>query len=158
MTGPATFGEAWEMPFADVLNRWQALENRDTMARSIATLQARGQWGGDRSLNPGDYPALTPAHHLAVIALGEGIAPRYRHPCHEPPAVLAGARSAAGTPGPRRARRGEPPRPGRLPAAARGRAPGAARARGGYRLLLPAPGGRRRCRPGRGEGGADRGC
>src|SRR5260370_42660503 len=91
MTGPATFGEAWEMPFADVLNRWQALENRDTMARSIATLQARGQWGGDRSLNPEDYPALTPAEHLEVIALGEVIARRYRHPCQVHHAVLAGA-------------------------------------------------------------------
>src|SRR5260370_13609720 len=89
MTGPATFGEAWEMPFADVLNRWQALENRDTMARSIATLQARGQWGGDRSLNPEDYPALTPAEHLEVIALGEVIARRYRHPCQVHHAVLA---------------------------------------------------------------------
>src|SRR5260370_42707502 len=91
MTGPATFGEAWEMPFADVLNRWQALENRDTMARSIATLQARGQWGGDRSLNPEAYPALTPAEHLEGIAPGEVIARRHRHPCQVHHAALAGA-------------------------------------------------------------------
>ncbi len=124
MTGPATFGEAWEMPFADVLNRWQALENRDTMARSIATLQARGQWGGDRSLNPEDYPALTPAEHLEVIALGEVIARRYRHPCQVHHAVLAGATwsqiAAAAGSGPDEARQAYAPglprrdhRPGR---------------------------------------------
>jgi hypothetical protein len=102
MTGPETFGQAREMPFADVLNRYQALSDRDMMARSIATLQARGQWGDDRSLNPEDYPPLTVAEHLEVIALGEVIARHYRHPSQVHHAVLAGATwaqiaAAAGT-------------------------------------------------------------
>ena len=59
MTGQTTYNEASEVPFPDVVNRYQALDNRDAIARAIATLQARGEWNEDRSLNPEDYPALT---------------------------------------------------------------------------------------------------
>jgi hypothetical protein len=38
------YDEAAERPFADVLNRYQALNDRDSMAHAIATLQARGEW------------------------------------------------------------------------------------------------------------------
>jgi hypothetical protein len=108
MTGPVTYDAAAEMPFADVLNRWQALERRDAMARAIATLQARGEWHDDRSLDPADYPPLTVAEHLELIALGEVAARRFRHPAAAHQAVLAGATwsriaAASGT-GPRQAR------------------------------------------------------
>ena len=91
MTGPTMYTEAAEMPFADVLNRYQALNDRDSMARAIATLQARGDWNDDRSLDPADYPPLTAAEHLELIALGEVIARLYRHPAHVHHAVMAGA-------------------------------------------------------------------
>jgi hypothetical protein len=91
MTGPTTYSEASEMPFTDVLNRYQALNDRDSMARAIATLQARGKWSDDRSLDPEDYPPLTAAEHLELIALGEVIARHYRHPALVHHAVLAGA-------------------------------------------------------------------
>jgi hypothetical protein len=91
MTGPATYDEASEVPFPDVLNRYQALDQRDSMARAIATLQARGEWGDDRSLNPEDYPPLTVAERLELIALGEVMARHYRHPAQVHHAVTAGA-------------------------------------------------------------------
>ena len=91
MTGQTTYNEASEVPFPDVVNRYQALDNRDAMARAIATLQARGEWNEDRSLNPEDYPALTAAEHLELIALGEVMARHYRHPAQVHDAVLAGA-------------------------------------------------------------------
>jgi hypothetical protein len=91
VTGPVTYGDAADLPFTDVLNRWQALEQRDAMARAIATLQARGEWHDDRSLDPADYPPLTVAEHLQLIALGEVAARRFRHPAAVHQAVLAGA-------------------------------------------------------------------
>ena len=102
MTGPTTFDEASGMPWPDVLNRYQALDNRDAMARAIAILQARGEWNEDRSLNPEDYPPLTTSEHLELLALGEVIARHYRHPALVHHAVVAGATweqiaAAAGT-------------------------------------------------------------
>ena len=91
MTGPTTYDEVSAMQWPDVLNRYQALTDRDSMARAIATLQARGDWGDDRSLSPEDYPPLTAAEHLELIALGEVIARHYRHPALVHHAVLAGA-------------------------------------------------------------------
>ena len=43
MTGQTTFNEASEVPFPDVVNRYQALDNRDAMARAIATLHGSGK-------------------------------------------------------------------------------------------------------------------
>jgi hypothetical protein len=91
MTGPTTYNEASELLFADVLNRYQALDSRDAMARSIATLQARGEWNDDRSIDPADYPPLSLAEHLELIALGEVIARRYRHPANIYDAVMSEA-------------------------------------------------------------------
>ena len=91
MTSPMTFDEASEMPFPDVLNRYQALNDRDAMARAIATLQGRGQWNEDRSIKPEDYPPLTAGEHLELLALGEVIARHYRHPALVHHAVLGGA-------------------------------------------------------------------
>jgi hypothetical protein len=56
-----TYDEASGMPFTDVLNRYQVLENRGTMSRATATLRARGEWNDDRSLDPDDYRPLTAA-------------------------------------------------------------------------------------------------
>jgi hypothetical protein len=91
VTGPMTYDEAAIMPLADVINRHQALSDRDAMARAIATLQARGRWSADRSLNPEDYPPLTLAEHLELLALGEALARHYRHPAVVHHAVMAGA-------------------------------------------------------------------
>ena len=87
MTGPTTY----DMPFPDVVNRHQALNDRDAMARAIAALQARGDWNDDRGLNPEDYPPLTAAEHLELLALGEVMARHYRHPALAHHAVIAGA-------------------------------------------------------------------
>ena len=99
---PVTYDQACAMPFTDVLNRYQALEHRDTMSRAIAALQARGEWNDDRSIRPEQYPPLTTAEYLEVIALGEVIANHYRHPSQVRDAVVAGATweeiaAAAGT-------------------------------------------------------------
>jgi hypothetical protein len=91
MTAPATYDEAATMPLADVIDRYQALNDRDAMARAIATLQARGRWSADRGLNPEDYPPLTAAEHLEMLALGEAMARHYRHPAQVHHAVIAGA-------------------------------------------------------------------
>jgi hypothetical protein len=91
VTGPETYDEAAQMPLPDVLRRYQELDDRDSMARSIATLKARGAWKADGSLNPDDYPPLTVAQHLEMLALGEALARYYRHPVQIHHAVLAGA-------------------------------------------------------------------
>ena len=91
MTGPTTYDEASAMPWPDVLNRYQALTDRDSVAWAIAALQARGTWNDDRHLKPEDYPPLTAAEHLELIALGEVMARHYRHPALVHHAVVAGA-------------------------------------------------------------------
>src|SRR5580693_6883313 len=79
------------MPWPDVMNRYQALSDRDAMARAIATLQGRGQWDEDRSIKPEDYPPLTADEHLELLALGEVMARHCRHPALVHHAVVAGA-------------------------------------------------------------------
>ena len=91
MNGPTTYDEIDHMPLTDVLNRYQALNDRDSMARSIAALQARGTWNADGSIRAQDYPPLTVAEHLELIALGERLARYYRHPVLVHYAVTAGA-------------------------------------------------------------------
>jgi hypothetical protein len=75
------------------MDRFSELSYRDLTARSIAALQARGEWNQDRarSLNPDKYPPLTVAEHLEMLALGERIARYYRHPSQVDKAVRAGA-------------------------------------------------------------------
>ena len=88
---PVAYVEACEVSWPDVLMRWQALNDRDAMAGAITALKARGEWNGDRTLNPDDYPPLTVDERLELIALGEVAARRFRHPGHVHNAVLAGA-------------------------------------------------------------------
>jgi hypothetical protein len=90
-TGPQNFDEIDQMPLTDVLNRYQALNDRDSMARSIAAQQARGRWNADGSIRAEDHPPLTVAEHLELIALGERLARYYRHPALVHDAVTAGA-------------------------------------------------------------------
>jgi len=85
------YDEIDQMPLTDVLNRYQALNDRDSMARSIVILQARGTWKADGSIRPEDYPPLTAAEHLELLALGERLARYYRHPVLVHHAVTAGA-------------------------------------------------------------------
>jgi len=85
------YDEIDQMPLADVLYRYQALNDRDSMARSIATLKARGTWKADGSIRPEDYPPLTADEHVEVLALGERLARYYRHPVLVHHAVTAGA-------------------------------------------------------------------
>ena len=86
-----SYDEIDQMPLTDVLNAYQALNDRDSMARSIAAQQARGTWKADGSIRAEDYPPLTVAEHLELIALGERLARYYRHPALVHHAVTAGA-------------------------------------------------------------------
>ena len=93
MTGPTTYNEVTGGNIADQMDRYRELAEHDLMARSIATLKARGEWTEDRAraLNPDKYPPLTPAEYLEMLALGERIARYYRHPSQVDKAVRAGA-------------------------------------------------------------------
>ena len=93
MTGPVTYHEAGDGNIVDQMDRYRELAEQDLMARSIATLKARGEWTEDRAraLNPGKYPPLTLAEYLEMLALGERIARYYRHPSQVDKAVKAGA-------------------------------------------------------------------
>ena len=86
-----SYDEIGQMPLTDVLSRYEALNDRDSMARAIATQQARGTWTADGSIRAEDYPPLTVAEHLELLALGERLARYYRHPVLVHYAVTAGA-------------------------------------------------------------------
>jgi hypothetical protein len=71
--------------------RFDELTARELMARSLATLKARGAYDPARHPDPGKYQPLTVAEHLEVLAFGEVLARYYRHPAHVDQAVKAGA-------------------------------------------------------------------
>ena len=91
MTGPQTYHEAMDLGLRDQIDRYEELTDRDLMARSIATLQARGEYDEDKHPSPEEYQPLTVAEHLEMLALGEAIAFYYRHPAGVDHAVRAGA-------------------------------------------------------------------
>ena len=93
MTGPTTYDEASGGNIMDQIDRYRELADQDLMARSIATLKARGEWTAERArtLDPDNFPPLTIAEHLELLALGERIARYYRHPSQVDKAVRAGA-------------------------------------------------------------------
>ena len=91
MTGPQTYHEALELGLRNQIDRYEELTGRDLMARSIATLQARGEYDEDKHPSPEEYQPLTVAEHLEMLALGEAIAFYYRHPAGVDHAVRAGA-------------------------------------------------------------------
>lgn len=103
---PVTYDEAsaWDRPIAGARARYEELTSRDATARAIAALKARGEWTRERArvLDPDDYPPLTPAERLEILANGEVLARHYRHPAEAGHAVRAGATwdqvaAAAGT-------------------------------------------------------------
>jgi hypothetical protein len=90
---PQTYEEAVGLGLPDQIDRYRELFDRDMMARSIATLQAHGEYdeAKARILPLGKYQPLTAAEHLELLALGEAIAFHYRHPAGVDRAVRAGA-------------------------------------------------------------------
>jgi hypothetical protein len=61
------------------------------MARSIATLKARGTFEPNEHVNDEKFPPLSMAEHVEMLALGERIARYYRHPAQVDKALRAGA-------------------------------------------------------------------
>ena len=88
---PLTYHEAMDLSLRDQIARYEELTGRNLVARSIAALQARGGYDKDKHPDPGEYPPLTAAEHLEMLALGEAIAFYYRHPSQVDGAVRAGA-------------------------------------------------------------------
>jgi hypothetical protein len=74
----------------DQIDRYEELTDRNPMARSIATLQARGEYDAAKYPDPTEYQPLTVAEHLEMLALGEAIAFYYRHSAGVDHAVRAG--------------------------------------------------------------------
>jgi hypothetical protein len=91
MTGVLTYQEAMGLGLRDQITRYEELTGRDLMARSIAALQARGEYDPDKHPDPADYEPLSVAGHLEMLAPGEAIAFYYRHPAGVDHAVRAGA-------------------------------------------------------------------
>jgi hypothetical protein len=88
---PLTYQQAMDLSLPDQITRYEELTDRNLMARSIATLQARGEYDKDKHPDPAEHPPLTVAEHLEMLALGEAIAFYYRHPAGVDHAVRAGA-------------------------------------------------------------------
>ena len=92
MTGPVTtYNDTITGNIVDQIDRYRELADRDVMARSIATLKARGAYEPNEHVNEAEFPPLTVAEHLEMLALGERIARYYRHPSQVDQAVRAGA-------------------------------------------------------------------
>lgn len=79
-------GRTW----LDARDRYHELTQRDLMARSIATLKARGEYDPVKHGSDGHAP-LTLGEHLEVLANGEVVARVYRHPYQVHDALGAGA-------------------------------------------------------------------
>jgi hypothetical protein len=71
--------------------RFEELTLRDLMTRSLATLQARGEYDPQQHVAADDYEPLTPTERLEILALGQMLARYYRHPTYMDHAVKAGA-------------------------------------------------------------------
>jgi hypothetical protein len=80
-----------DLGLRDQIARYEELTDRNLMARSIAVLQARGEYDKDKHPDPGEYQPLTMAEHVEMLALGEAIAFYYRHPSQVDGAVKASA-------------------------------------------------------------------
>jgi hypothetical protein len=74
----------------DARERHDELTQRELLARSYATLRARGEYDPAEH-GTGDTGPLTLAEHLEVIATGEIVARHYRHPVDVDRALQAGA-------------------------------------------------------------------
>jgi hypothetical protein len=74
----------------DARERFEELTSRDLMARAHATLRARGTYDPRKHGETSNYPPLTTAEHLELLAAGEMLARYYRHPALIHHAVQAG--------------------------------------------------------------------
>ena len=88
---PVTYHDASTGNIVDQIDRYRELADHDSMARSIATLKARGTYEPNEHVNDEKFPPMTVAEHLEMLALGERIARYYRHPSQVDHAVKAGA-------------------------------------------------------------------
>ena len=72
-------------------DRYRELAQRDALAKAIAIKKARGDYQPGGHVSEENFPPLTVAEHLEMIALGERIARYYAHPSQVDVAVKAGA-------------------------------------------------------------------
>ena len=75
----------------DMRERFEELTTRELLARSYATLKARGTYEPRKHGDASKHQPLTATEHLEILALGEAIARYYRHPARIDEAVKAGA-------------------------------------------------------------------
>jgi hypothetical protein len=71
--------------------RYDELTSRNHTARAIATLKARGTYDPAKHPDASNYPPLTTAEHLEILAVGEVLARHHRHPTYVDQALKAGA-------------------------------------------------------------------
>ncbi len=88
---PVTYNDACTGNIVDQIDHYRELGDRDTVARSIATLKARGTYEPNEHVNDEKFPPLTRIEYLEMLALGERIARYYRHPLQVDKAARAGA-------------------------------------------------------------------
>jgi hypothetical protein len=74
-----------------VRERFDELASRDSTARAIATLKARGTYDPAKHPDACEHQPLTTAEHLEILAIGEVLARHYRHPTYVDRAIKAGA-------------------------------------------------------------------
>jgi hypothetical protein len=93
MTGkrPITYDEASGGNLPGQEDRYRELAQRDALAKAIAIKKARGDYQPGGHVSEENFPPLTVAEHLEMIALGERIARYYAHPSQVDVAVKAGA-------------------------------------------------------------------
>ena len=75
----------------DMRERFEELTTRELLARSYATLKARGTYEPRKHGDASKHQPLTATEHVEILALGEAIARYYRHPARVDEAVKAGA-------------------------------------------------------------------
>src|SRR5260370_40670516 len=77
---PLTYHQAMNLSLRDQIARYEELTDRNLMARSIATLQAHGEYDKDKHPDPGKYQTLSVAEHLETLAIGAAVPSYYRNP------------------------------------------------------------------------------
>jgi hypothetical protein len=75
----------------DARERFEELTTRELLARSCATLQARGTYDPRKHEDASKHQPLTASEHLEILAAGEVLARYYRHAARVDEAVKAGA-------------------------------------------------------------------
>jgi hypothetical protein len=84
-------GQGGYRGIAGARERFDELAGRESMARAIAELKARGTYDPSRHADARRFPPLSVAEHVEVLAIGEVLARHYRHPAYVNDAVKAGA-------------------------------------------------------------------